>query len=230
MINRIKRHKIKIVAAALLALVGILIWSLFIWENEIFILVQKFSLWLREESATLNSAPLIIFPILLFLLPIFALPVTPVYLIAGAREEPVFLVVALCFAGVTANICASYFIARKFSKWIEPRLQKRNFRIPEINADEHYDVTFLVRIIPGNPLAVQNYALGLAGVDFKKYLVVSLPIQFVHVTGFIYFSDGILSGDTSNFMLGASLVCAGAVIGRIVQKRLKKRNGLSKTQ
>lgn len=230
MLSRIRKHRIKILAFAALALAAVLAWSALLWKNEIFCLLQNLSVWLREETRILNDAPLALFPLAIFILPIFALPVSPVYLVAGGREESLLLVIPVCFAGLVANMAVSYFIARRFSAFIEPRLLKRGFRVPKVPRDEHCDITFLVRMIPGNPLAVQNYLLGLAGVDFKKYMAVSVPVQLVQMTGYICFSEGILNGKVGNFMLGVSLLCVGAVIGRMVQKRLKKRNGLSKAK
>jgi uncharacterized membrane protein YdjX (TVP38/TMEM64 family) len=35
----------------------------------------------------------------------------------------------------------------------------------------------ILRVTPGVPLCIQNYLLGLAGVKFARYLLLSLPAQ-----------------------------------------------------
>lgn len=226
MLSKIKRNKIKFALLALAFFALVLLWSFFIWQDEIFALIKEFSAWLREEVSLLNRAPLILFPLVILVLPIVGLPVSPVYLVAGGRQENIWLVILICFLGVVANMALGYFIAKKFANFIRPKIEARGVKIPEVPADSQGDVIFLVRMIPGNPLTVQNYVLGLANVDFKLYMLISMPVQLFQVAGYIYFSDGIISGDASNFFLGVSLLCVIAVIARIVQKKFK--NGFSK--
>lgn len=226
MLAKIKRHKIKIAFGGLAFLAIVLLWSFLLWQDEIFALIKEFSAWLREEVKLLNKAPLILFPVAILILPIVGLPVSPVYLVAGGRQENIWLVILLCFLGVVANMALGYFIAKKFANFVRPKIEARGIKVPQVPRDEQCDIIFLVRMIPGNPLTVQNYLLGLADVEFKRYMLVSMPVQFFQVAGYIYFSDGIISGSASNFFLGVSLLCVIAVIARIVQKKF--RNGFSK--
>lgn len=226
MIKKIKQYKIRILVIATLLVAVIMLWSFMLWQDEIFTLIKSFSQWLRSEVDMLNGAPLILFPIFILILPIIGLPVSPVYLVAGGRPEPMWAIVLLCFFGVVANMALGYFIAKKFANFVRPKIEARGIKVPKVPQDQQCDIIFLVRMIPGNPLAVQNYVLGLADVEFKRYMLVSMPVQFFQVAGYIYFSDGIINGDAANFFLGVSLLCVVAVIARIVQKRFK--NGFSK--
>lgn len=228
MISKIKKNKVKIIAVAFLILVGIVLWSVLLWQDEIFALLKTFSAWLKTEISLLNGAPLILFPLAILILPIIGLPVSPVYLVAGGRTENIWIIILLCFLGVVANMALGYFIAKKFANFVRPKIEARGIKIPVVAKDEQCDIIFLVRMIPGNPLTVQNYVLGLANVEFKRYMLVSMPVQLFQVAGYIYFSDGIINGDASNFFLGVSLLCVVAIIARIVQKRLK--NGFSKNK
>ncbi|MBO6102374.1 MAG: VTT domain-containing protein [Opitutales bacterium] len=227
MLNKIRQNKLKIALAAAALFALIFLYGVFLWHEEIFSRIKDFSIALQECAEGLNDMPLAVFPIAVFLLPIFALPVTPVYFLAGGRGENICLIIFVCALGLFANIIFSYFISKKFSDFFREKLARRGIRVPSVPRDEHYDIVFLLRMIPGNPLAVQNYFLGVAGVDFKPYIMLSLPIQFVQLVAYIYFSDGILHGDAANFMLGVSLLGVIAVIARIVQKRVSKRNGIS---
>jgi len=143
-------------------------------------------------------------------------------------------VLFVCLLGITANIIASYFISQKFGTFLRDKMAARNIRIPSVPEYEHYELTFLMRMIPGNPLAVQNYVLGIVNVSFFKYVVISLPIQYVQVAAYVYFGDGIFDGKISKIILGASLLLIIAVIARMLDKRyghkLRNRNGVSKAQ
>lgn len=84
---------------------------------------------------------------------------------------------------MTLNILASYFISKKFGAFLRRKLEARGLNVPRLPPYEQYEFVFLMRMIPGNPLAVQNYALGLAEIPFAKYVAVSLPIQYVQISG-----------------------------------------------
>ena len=99
---------------------------------------------------------------------------------------------------------------------------------------EQYEFVFLMRMIPGNPLAVQNYALGLAGIPFVKYVVVSLPIQYVQIFGYVYLGEGFFTGGFSNMAIAVSFFVILAIVARMLDKRyghkLRGKNGISKTE
>ena len=76
-----------------------------------------------------------------------------------------------------------------------------------------------MRMIPGNPLSVQNYGLGVANVSLFKYAIVSLPIQYIQIVAYIYFGEGIFEGGISKIMLASSLLFVIAIIARILDKR-----------
>lgn len=74
-------------------------------------------------------------------------------------------------------------------------------------------------MIPGNPLAVQNYVLGAANIPFDKYVLVSLPIQYIQIAAYVYFGEGVFEGGLSKLMLGTSILLVIAVIARMLDKR-----------
>ena len=124
-----------------------------------------------------------------------------------------------CLLGVTANIFLSYFLGRKFGTFLRSVFARRNIKIPQILPSEEYELIFLMRMIPGNPLSVQNYGLGVANVSLFKYAIVSLPIQYIQIVAYIYFGEGIFEGGISKIMLASSLLFVIAIIARILDKR-----------
>ena len=197
------------------------LWSIFLWQDEITTWISDLSTYFRDAVGLLDGVPLICYSLAIFILPLLVLPVTPVYFFASARtDEYSFIVVLLfCLLGVTANIFVSFLIAKKCGKLLRLFFAKRNIKIPEIQPNEEYELIFLMRMLPGNPLAVQNYGLGLADVSLYKYAIVSLPIQYIQIVAYIYFGEGIFEGGISKIILASSLLFVIAIIARILDKR-----------
>lgn len=221
MLNFIKERKLKFLAIGAFAIVAIFLWSIFLWQDEITTWISDLSTYFRDAVGLLDGVPLICYSLAIFILPLLVLPVTPVYFLASARtDEYSFIVVLLfCLLGVTANIFVSFLIAKKCGKLLRSFFVKRNIKIPEIQPNEEYELIFLMRMLPGNPLAVQNYGLGLADVSLYKYAIVSLPIQYIQIVAYIYFGEGIFEGGISKIILASSLLFVIAIIARILDKR-----------
>lgn len=223
MITRIKRHKIKIIVITAVFFLLLCLWSFFVWEKELLSTINFCAKYLQDKVHVLDAVPLWVFGVATFILPIFFFPNSLILLIAGTRPEPKMLVLLICFLGIVANVIVSYFIARRFSKFIRSRLSKMDVNIPKISSDNQYEVTFIIRLLPSNPLAVQNYSLGLLEIDFNKYLVVSLPLQFIHMCGYVLFANGILDGNLSKISIGISLIVILGILTHLIQKKLKRK-------
>lgn len=221
MFDFIKERKLKFFVFGILCVFAIVAWSVFVWQDDITNFLSDLSLYFRDKVKVLDDIPLVIYSLAIFILPLFFLPVTPIYFLASVRtdEYSYIIILIFCLIGVTANIVVSYFIARKFGVFLRSVISKRGLKIPEISSSEHYEFIFLMRMIPGNPLTVQNYGLGIANVSFFKYMVVSLPIQYIQISAYIYFGEGIFEGCISKIILASSLLVIIAIIARILDKR-----------
>ena len=237
MMDFIKRRRLKLAMFGLACIVLLLVWVFCFWRAEIIGYLAEISRYFRDSVHFLEDVPLVYYSLVILILPIFFLPVTPVFVLAAARVESSSYIVVLffCLLGVTANIVVSYFISRKFGVFLREKLRRRGVNVPRIPSYEQYELTFLMRMIPGNPLAVQNYVLGAAGVSFFKYVVVSLPIQYLQVSAYVYFGEGIFEGGISKIILGSSILLVIGVIARMLDKRYghklkKNKDGISKTE
>lgn len=188
---------------------------------EISELLRAAGAFFSEKLAVLEGVPLICYSLVIFALPIFFLPVTPVFFIAAARvgEFPIWEIVFFCCLGVTLNIAFSYYISRKFGAFLRRKLDARGVNVPRLPEKHQYVFVFLMRLIPGNPLAVQNYVLGLAEVPFFKYAVVSLPIQYLQIFGYVYLGDGFLTGGLGKIVAVVACFAVLAVFARILDKK-----------
>ena len=188
---------------------------------EISELLRAAGAFFSAKLAVLDGVPLICYSLVIFALPIFFLPVTPVFFIAAARvgEFPIWEIVFFCCLGVTLNIAFSYYISRKFGAFLRRKLDARGVNVPRLPEKHQYVFVFLMRLIPGNPLAVQNYVLGLAEVPFFKYAVVSLPIQYLQIFGYVYLGDGFLKGGLGKIVAVVACFAVLAVFARILDKK-----------
>ena len=149
------------------------------------------------------------------ILPGFGVPVMPFHLAAG----PVFgerlgmpWVVALALAAVTVNFIVTYALARRALRPLLERLMTRmGYRLPEMEEGDLTDLAIILRVTPGTPFFVQNYLLGLAGVPFGKYVLVSCIVTWIYTTAFVLFGDALLHGKGKMAMLAGSLLVAAVV-------------------
>lgn len=236
MIPREKR--LKYYTAFAIGLIG-LVSALFIFAlyyDQISLWIADIARELRDRVKFLEDVPLFYYTLAISILPIFMLPITPIFILAAARAQYGNLgeVLFFCWIGVSINIIISYFVARRFGEFIRGKLEKRGINVPEIPQTYQCELIFLLRMIPGNPISVQNYMLGLANVEFVKYIIVSIPIHMLHSFAYIYFGDGIFTGEVAPLVSGALFLAMLAIIARVLKriydKYEEKRNGLSKAK
>lgn len=182
----------------------------------------------KQYMDRLNEAPLWVYPLLLAVLPVVMLPVSPILVLAGSRPEPLWIVILACMLGHTLSITISYFIGVKFGKILGAFLERRGYKMLKVSPEHESELIVITRLIPGNPLAVQNYLLGIARVGALKYFLYSLPIQYITLIAYIAFGDGILNGKFFPFATGISVLVIVAVAAKIIVKKLEARkNGIS---
>lgn len=215
------RGKIACAAFAAAFAAALFVWAFYFWQREIEVFLADVGAYLRDNLGLLEGVPLFVYSLVIFVLPIFFLPVTPVFVLAAARaeSEPMLAILFCCWLGVTLNIVASYFISKKFGAFLRRKLEARGLNVPRLPPYEQYEFVFLMRMIPGNPLAVQNYALGLAEVPFSKYVVVSLPIQYVQIFGYVYLGEGFFTGGVAKIAIAGSFFVILAIVARMLDKR-----------
>lgn len=133
-------------------------------------------------------------------------------------------VLAAAGAAIAVNLVLTYWLARyALRPWLEQLISHTKYKIPVVAAEEHAEVSLLVRITPGPPFFLQSYLLGLAEVRFGTYLWISWLITFVYATGFIIFGDAILHGKAKVAFIGLSLLVAVALGVHLLRKHYGKK-------
>lgn len=152
----------------------------------------------------------------LVLLPLVGIPVSPVWIAVGMRLGTVWgtliALIALLLNFTLAYGIATRFIRGRLRAWLETRGKA----LPEMKPGDEARWIILVRVAPGFPLFLQNYVLGMAGVGFLRYLLLSLPIQGLYAFLFIALGTSLSGSGLWRAVLAASgLVAAGVLISLV---------------
>lgn len=166
------------------------------------------------------------------LLPAVGVPLSAFALTAGPVFGPQLgmgWVIFLALSAIGTNMALTYFLA---SRALRPLLEKLfvrlGYKLPSAGAEDATDLIILLRVTPGVPFTVQNYLLGLAGVPFGKYLLVSCLTSWPLNAAVILFSDALLHGKGKIAFIALSLILALMAATQLVRKHYgKKRAGTS---
>jgi uncharacterized membrane protein YdjX (TVP38/TMEM64 family) len=207
-------------AVAALAAVGAGVW----WLQ-----IHHFSVGESIDAgiALLRDAGPWVFFTAMVLLPAVGFPIAVLYLAAGTafgERMGIGWVLAATGLAVFANLALTYWLARfGLRPWLESLVSRTRYKIPVVVEAEQTEITLLVRITPGPPFFLQSYLLGLAGIRFRTYLVVSWLIAMVYATGFIVFGDAILHGKGRLALLGLSALVAVALGVHLLRRHYGKK-------
>ena len=166
------------------------------------------------------------FFIAMALLPIFGFPIVAFTVVAGPVFGPVIgvgNVIGCAMAAEIVNMTICYFLAAgPLHPWAERLAAWLGYKLPRLPEGSAWEITLLVRIIPGPPFFLQNYLLGFARVPFGIYLLVSTLVHALFICGAILAGDAFTRRDPRALEVGALLLIAGGIaIYRLRRRWLK---------
>lgn len=176
--------------------------------------------FILEVSGSANPFYIIV---AIALLPLFGFPVSPLMVAAGHRLGYLggFMLV---FIGLSLNFSIAYLISKKLLRvWILSFIERRGLSVPKVSCDNMYSVTIIVRSTPGIPLFIQNYILGVAGIHFKKYLIVSLIVHSVYGFAFVVVGDALTGSRIWQILIGCGLLVSVVFILYIIRRNFEKQ-------
>lgn len=128
---------------------------------------------------TVNALHPAVFILAYLILPLLGVPATIFYLAAGVRF-------GLPLGGLVSGVCilfhhlVGYWIAQgPMRRVVRHWLEKPGHSLPKIKAHNQVEWTALFSAIAGPPYALKLYLLPLAGVSYRIYLLVAMPIHVV---------------------------------------------------
>ncbi|MEQ1841408.1 MAG: hypothetical protein ABL994_13450, partial [Verrucomicrobiales bacterium] len=120
-----------------------------------------------------------------------------------------------------------YGIASRFAQGrIKTWLETRGKALPTLTTGDENRWILLVRLTPGVPLFVQNYLLGMSGVGFLRYLLISLPTQGIYCFLFVSLGTSLSGSRLWGAVLAVSgLIAAGVLVSLLRSRMARKKLG-----
>ncbi len=159
----------------------------------------------------------------LTLLPAIGFPTTPFFLLAGAAFGVWISVVGSILAqGLNLILC--YWLATRYLRgFLERLISRTRYRIPQVKKEHFVKVTLLIKITPGPPNFLKTYILGLAGIPFGIFFLISLPTSVGYGIGIIVVGDSLLEGNTGQAILGVGILVVLGVGLKMLRDYLLRR-------
>lgn len=182
----------------------------------------------RESLAAswhwLEAAPPLVFFGSMSLLCLLPVPITLFYVSAG----PIYgIVPALLW--ILPAVALNQFLGHRLANGIlRPRIERliesHGYTVPTVHGRTAQSLfTTVIRITPGFPYFLQNLILGIAGVEWTRHLLISLPIQMFYATGFVVLGRSAVEGRIGVAAGALALLVTASVVARLVHARLRSR-------
>ena len=166
--------------------------------------------------------PWLIF-VAIVILPGLGFPSSLLLLLAGAVWGADVRSALIAIGAVILNIVWTHLVAAGPGKNLIARLLGERWeRWRMLPRNDHFKLACMLRLTPGVPLCVQNYALGLLGVPLWQSVAVAIPITGLYIFGFVLTGGAIFEGRAGLALTGISLVAVAALGLRFIAKRKAK--------
>lgn len=174
----------------------------------------------REAGPTTFFVALALLPAVGCPLTVFTLPAGSVF----APELGMPLVLLLVCLSIGVNLAISYWLSRHlFRPWLIKLLAWMGYTLPEVSAQNHRVLVFLIRVTPGPPYVLQSYILGLAGIPFVTYFFISWIISSLYACAFVLFGDALMHGRGKMALMAIGLFVALTVGVQLIRRRYARK-------
>jgi uncharacterized membrane protein YdjX (TVP38/TMEM64 family) len=175
-----------------LGILGYLMWRN--WDHEALLAWKRGAGPLRYFTA-------------MALLPALGVPLSPFFMIAGATFGAG---VGLLGSGLAlaAHLTLCYLLSKSALRPRLTALLRRFEHLPDFTDESAGALRFtlLVKLAPGVPSAAKNYVLGLAGVPFAVYFVVSMAMSGSLGVGLVLLGESLFDHDLVRLALVGMLL------------------------
>jgi uncharacterized membrane protein YdjX (TVP38/TMEM64 family) len=182
--------------------------------------VESLPAWARAALESIRQTPPLLFFAALVVATFLPVPVALFYLTAGVAYG-----IAPALAWIAGSLVVSNVLIHTASRTVlrptlEALVARRGHRIPRFDSalDEALFIT-LIRLTPGIPYFLQNLVLAVAKLDLLRFVVLSVAIQMIYVTGFVVLGRSALEGQLGWAIGGLALIVAVAAGARMLAKR-----------
>jgi uncharacterized membrane protein YdjX (TVP38/TMEM64 family) len=159
-----------------------LLWVWREWDQD------AFFAWKREAGPVPFFAALAILPAL-------GVPTTPFFLLAGMTFGVAVGLVGTA-ASLAINMMLCFWIAHSgLREWLRRLLARWGKELPRMEPKQALRFALLVKLAPGVPTFVKQYALGLSGLKVLPYFLVSFLITMPYAAAFVVLGESVFDFD-----------------------------------
>lgn len=216
-------------SSRILAIVGLAVFAAVAGdasaESALAELRGGFGEWLEGWVERLRDAPPVLFFGAFVVATLLPVPIGLFYLMAGAIYGVTPALLWTAGALVVSNLII-HTASRSFLRpTLEALVTRRGHTVPRFASglDEALFIT-LVRITPGLPYFLQNLILAVARPDLMRFLVLSVAIQMIYVTGFVVLGRSALEGELGYAVAAIAGIVALTAGARIFASRRAMRD------
>lgn len=176
----------------------------------------------KQLEAFLMDRPRLLFAALV-VLPALPIPTSALLFLAGTvwRDRPV-VACAVCLVAMVLNMSWTYWLAaHPGRKMAEKLLAMTSLRVPAVTRGNDLRLILILRLTPGIPFFLQNYALGFCRVPFRLFLPLSIGCSGLISCGVVLSGAGVANGSLTPAVSGVALIGLGLVIVQMIRQRLR---------
>lgn len=181
--------------------------------------------FLRVEPAAVADLKREIGPVRFFIalaiLPGLGLPTTPFFVLAGATFSPWVNVVGISLS-LAAHVTMCYWLARSWLRtWLVCLLNRFGYKMPHLQDRDALRLALLIKMAPGLPTFLKNYAIGMSGISFWPYFLVTFGVTGCYAAVFATMGDSIMERDFGTGIISAALFIVIIVGLYFIRQRLR---------
>jgi len=190
----------------------------------IVIVAQYFSL--AGILTTIQERGIISFYAAYIVLILIGVPSTPFYLLASAVfplwQNLLFTALAISIHFIIAWWLSARILRQPFIRL----LARRGIQVPSVTKENEWQVTFLIRFTPGLAMILKSYALGVAGVRLRVFMVVSFIGTYGFAAAFLTMGHSAMEGNTGLLLGGLALMVFLTALASMLKSKAKQRRNI----
>jgi uncharacterized membrane protein YdjX (TVP38/TMEM64 family) len=155
-------------------------------------------------------------------LPGIGFPISPILILFGVVLAPLYgMPAAVALAIATQSLCTiwTYALAAGPLRGLLTRYVLRHRELPNMSESNAIRLGLILRVTPGIPYALQNIVLGILGMRFRPYLLVSIPTTGMWTLGFVMTGGAIFKGQVGWAITGIVILIVLVLVTRMWSRK-----------
>jgi len=176
---------------------------------------------LDEGHAFLEANPWALIAVLATL-PGLGFPISPVLVLFGVVLAPRYgMPATLALAIGAQSLCTiwTYALAAGPLRGLLTDYVLRHRELPNMSEGNAMRLGLILRLTPGIPYALQNIVLGILGMRFRPYLLVSIPTTSIWTVGFVITGGAIFKGQLAWAITGVVILIVLVLVTRMWSRK-----------